>query len=590
MTQQFNPILFDGNTANIPQTLKTIAREKKLTLKDIDFTISATKFIATSISTKQILDESYTLNDFIHNLNSSEVNIEQIHSIEVFLKKSEPLFNLKLKSNKDLSEARVVLLKGSSFAGINDRRLYAVINKHLALNNAILYVFEKNLKEKIKNFLEIYKDKILDQDVEFSVAQTIVYEPSTNDSIEHLYLTSSEKADLYDKNFAKKIIAGTTLIQYNKSQTGISGHNILGKFSTPKEPDNNNFPDFFIDNDSIIALDSGLKIEYKASKTGYLDFSQRTLRIADELNVENVSAKTTGSIHANDLNLQINEKNKIVDAVGPSMVIKATSATVNGSVSENARISVATAIINGVTHSSSTIFAIDEAKIQNHRGSLYTRYAEIEKLEAGLIDCDTVFIEEAFGGVIRCNKAIIKKMHSNCKVIASCEIKIFEIVGEENTLCCSANANVQNSKTILTLKDELNNIAIAINNISKEIQALSKNIKSAKTGLEKIGSTKLHTQASVVHSRIKQNYKQQIVKLNELKEKLSILEKGKQTKADKLKALGERIYDAHITICSLNSTCQTVTFIDENLKTKQFSLCKFNKLPILIKLEKQKRP
>ncbi len=590
MTQQpqILNIIAEVTTSKISNTLNEMAVGNFTTVESLDFRIIATKHFA--IFDGETLYETYELDETLNNyIKNQSITIAQKHTIEVFKVEQKTNLGLALIADSDNATVKVSFTKDLNLSKQNNVELflYNEICKLLAKNNYLLYIYSKGLKSNVKKLFLKYPNRVIKKATSFIAAKADVYVPGHDDKIVFSYIDSNNKQDIYDRNFAKQVLENELLIEYYKKQNGIDGRNCKGKYIIAKEPNVLNYPDFFIDSNTIRTSESDLKIEYFARKDGYLYFDNKYFKVTQEIEIDSVSSKTTGSIHAveQNLHIQVNQKNPIVDAVGPSMTIKATSVTVNGSVSENAKIEAQKVIVNGVTHATSNIFSSGGANINSSRGTLNAKYVEIQKLEGGIVFANTAYIEEVFSGTVRCNSAVIKKMHSNCKIIASREIRVFDIVGNDNQLICASSATTDSAKKIEDLKHTLKQIQPKINDLKLLIDRTSKDIKSAKAGLNNIASSKNNIHKSPIHDNILKNYKNKLKQLETSTKQLEELEDQKSSLMDSLAYCENNILGSSIMIFKTDSLTQSISF-ELNKKSYHFALQHNMVYPTTISLQR----
>lgn len=231
------------------------------------------------------------------------------------------------------------------------------------------------------------------------------------------------------------------------------------------------------ENDSVI--------RYISARSGYVVFDGETLDVQEELKVQEISFKNTGSIIVDedkDITLDIMEANPVMDAIGSNMTAKANEVIVRGSVGDNAKIYAQKANIQGLTHSTSKVYA-KNAEITTHRGYLEATEAKIERLEGGEVLADIVHIGHASSGKIRAKKVYITNLGSHCNIVASSLIDISNVIGGDNRLIFEAGATPTEEQLYQEAKVKESSYAKAFNekhdDLRKKLRLIEENKESA---------------------------------------------------------------------------------------------------------------
>jgi flagellar assembly FapA-like protein len=228
------------------------------------------------------------------------------------------------------------------------------------------------------------------------------------------------------------------LIEYIKPRKGKPGRNCRGEFIEQREPVVANTPVFNV-SDKIEVVESEESTQYRAKNSGHIVFENNTYDIKVEVEITEISFKTTGSIEAGvntDVSINVKEKDAFKDAIGAGMEVEVNEINVDGNVGSNAKIKAKKVKIEGQTHQSSYIEA-DEVKVNIHKGKIKGQKIEVTRLEQGVIEGEYVEVFQAAGGKIIAKEVVIDTLASHVDIIASSKIEIKNFKGEENTLTIS---------------------------------------------------------------------------------------------------------------------------------------------------------
>ncbi len=327
-----------------------------------------------------------------------------------------------------------------------DNYIYDEINKRLAKHKILIGVFENDFRSQIDNLVGMIKNgEKLTDDYKMVAAESVEFIPTEDDKITFYFQdkkkTEEEKPDFYNRGFIVDVSEGEILAEYKKPKVGRSGRDVRGLFIRVADPRITNVPNFKV-TQNIKVEESDTITRYISAKSGYVVYDKETLDVQEELKVQEISFKNTGSIivdQEKDIVLDIMETNPVMDAVGSNMTAKAKEVIVRGSVGDNAKIYAEKATVQGLTHATSKIYA-KNAEIVTHRGFLEAKEAKIERLEGGEILADTVHIGHASSGKIRAKKIYITNLGSNCHITASSLIDISNVLGSDNRFVFEAGA------------------------------------------------------------------------------------------------------------------------------------------------------
>ncbi len=430
-------------TEDVSKTLNEFAKRYNLDPKNIDFKINSVATVAFNDADKSLaIFNTMRGEPIAHELFLDEkIKIYQKLSISIKELEDQPVkLDISLSADKLFTKIIATLKKESRIVYYPnlDRFIYDEINKRLVKHKILIGIFEDGFKKQIDVFAKNIRDGgKLEEDYKFTVAETTDFIPSEDDKItfyfEEKRKIDEEKPDFYNRGYIVDVSEGEILAEYRKPKMGRSGRDVRGQFIKVKEPKSSNFPEFKV-TQNIRVEDTPSLIRYIAAKQGYVVFDGETLDVQEELVVQEISFRNTGSIvvdQEKDITLDITESNPIVDAIGSNMTAKAHEVIVRGSMGDNSAIYADKAEVYGLTHATSKVFA-KSASIATHRGYLEAKDVKIDRLEGGEIVADVVHIGHASSGKIRAKKIYITNLGSNCHITASSLIDISVILGSDN--------------------------------------------------------------------------------------------------------------------------------------------------------------
>jgi len=259
------------------------------------------------------------------------------------------------------------------------------------------------------------------------------------------------------------------LIEYIKPKKGESGRNCRGEYITPKEPIIKYEPTFTT-GEKITVLNTPTSIEYRAAAGGYVTLEGGTYDIHSEVEISEISFKTTGSIETQldaDVSINVKEKDSMKDAIGQGMEVTVNVINIEGSVGPNAKVTAKKATVEGQVHQSAIIRA-DELTINVHKGTAYGKDVHIARLEHGIVEAERVTISQATGGKIRAREIIIDLLGSHVKLTASHLIEIKKIQGGENQLRIDPMID-ESEENLHEHADQIAHVRNSIRSIKKEL-------------------------------------------------------------------------------------------------------------------------
>jgi hypothetical protein len=445
---------FSVRTSNIAKELVSTAAKFAMKASELDFNLLEVQTFLSREEGKEeevIGKELEALNDEAL-LADPKVRIRQTYEVEIVLADQEDRFmNLGVSIGANPSMTRLfAAIKPSSvleyYEGI-EKDLLAFINKRKLRANMLIGVWDTNLQDEIDKFVakvNVAGKMIFEERVTFEVGHALEPVPTVDDKLILHYKKNAEhadkeKVDHSKRGFIQGVLENDLLIEYVKPHKGKAGRNCRGEFIEPTEPLVANIPAFNV-SDKIEVIESEGNTQYRAKNSGHIIFENNTYDIQEEVEVTEISFKTTGSIDAGvntGVSINVKEKDAFKDAIGAGMEVEVNEINVDGNVGSNARIKANKVKIEGQTHQTSYIEA-DEIKVNIHKGKIKGKKVEVTRLEQGIVEGEYVEVFQATGGKIIAKEVVIDTLSSHVDIIASSKIEIKNFKGEENTLTISS--------------------------------------------------------------------------------------------------------------------------------------------------------
>ena len=443
-----DPIVMD--TANPYNEIHDISRNFNVDIKFIDFSILSitTEYKPLGDSEIKTVDESMLeiFDDdkfYVHQIES----IKQNYKVEFFdLRRRKPdlLPDITINANKSLTKIVATVSKSNDVVYFKDfeKRISEFIYKKLIRVGVLIGIRNKLMKRelsKLSSFLRV--NEIIDKDYTFVVTSGVDRKEAVNDAILYHYKNKIPKTDDSGKvNYANRgyllgVSQDELIIEYQKPALGESGRDVRGTLLPAIEP-KTTISKMVEHTDNIEAKEDDSGIKYFAKKSGYVCEQKNVFDIKDELDVNEISFKSTGSINTgldNNVTLNVKEKDITRDAVGAGMSVEANEINVEGNVAQNAVIKANKVVIGGQTHSKSHIEA-KEAKIAVHIGSFDGDLVEIDRLENGRVKAKTAIIKSVLGGEIIAERVEIGILASNSSIIIAETLEIKQLKGVNNKI------------------------------------------------------------------------------------------------------------------------------------------------------------
>lgn len=566
--QQMKPIIV--RTGNIAKELLQAASNYKLPVSSLDFNLLDTQTFSRMTTDGGQAEWTELTNDEINDISGDlflnpKFELKQVHEIEIFLiDQNEKLHEMDISIGGNSTLCKIYLtVKAGSIAHYSETfeaDLVALVNKKKLRANLMIGIFDSAMKENLREMIaktRIHGEYRFETQERYLVAES--YEPvaTINDSLVLHFGEKNEnkdekgRVDYTKRGYLNSVITGDLLIEYIKPQKGENGRNCRGELILPKEPVVRNEPTFGV-SDAIDVIDTQMSIEYRAKSGGYVIFEGGMYDIRKEMEVTEISFKSTGSIESQldaDVSINVKEKDPLKDAIGMGMEVKVNVIHVDGNVGPNAKVTALKATIEGQVHQSAVVSA-DELTISVLKGTAYGKEVHVTRLEQGIIEADKVTVTQASGGKIRAKEIIIEVLGSHVVMTASKKIEIKKMHGGENVFIIDPLLN-ESSEHLKAEAKKMAEIQNMIKEIEKELSGYEKIMEENGASMEDLKRKLVHyknngikTPSALVQKF--QQFQQFKQKLDALRDELKQKKEQYSWLSTKHNALQSEIFDARV--------------------------------------------
>ncbi|MEA3523143.1 MAG: flagellar assembly protein A, partial [Campylobacterota bacterium] len=500
-------------TDNVAKELIRISSAHKVPVNSLDFTLLNIQTFTKSGANES--EDWYELSaDELKDLeNDSQLlipafQIRQTYEIEVFtLEETPPLstINVSIGANSTMTKVYLTIKAGSKleyYDGFSNDFVH-LINKKKLRAHLMIGLFDSVMgdmvssmraKLQVNDRMNFEKKEILQiaqgiDPVETISDDLILHYENREDDIEN----ELQRVDYSKRGYLLSAVEDELLIEYIKPKLGSPGRNCRGEFLEPLEPIISHEPTFSV-SDKIAVVDSEENILYRSKENGYVTFENATYDIKTEVDIGEISFKTTGSIETDldaEVSINVKEKDVLKDAIGMGMEVEVNEIHVDGNVGPNARIRSMNAKVEGQTHKSSYMES-DVLNINIHKGKAKGREIHITRLEHGEVIGDSVTIAQALGGKVTAREIKIETLGSHVKLTASQSISINKLQGGENTLIIDP---LSSSK----LQDDASEEMLKLDETKESLKSLEAEIKRNLDLIKKNEATFLDIKKRLIH-------------------------------------------------------------------------------------------
>ncbi len=559
-------------TENVAKELMSLAESNNVKVDSLGFNILEVQTFtrmsdgSKEVEWEEIEEEELRALDEKTAILNPDFQIKQMYEVEIFSKTSEddPYkdFHLAIGANATKCKVYLSIKEGSrvKYSSRLEKDLLMLINKSKIRAGIMIDIFDEMVGEaisKISAYIRVAETAVYDKNETVLVAESFEPVPTTNDElIMHFQkkeeVDEKERIDYALRDFIQSVTADELLIEYIKPQIGKPGRNCRGEFIAPEEPLVQNTPQFNVD-DTINVVETDTNIEYHAKESGYIAIDGNTYGIKTDVDIQEVSFKTTGSITAgldSDVSMSVTEKDAVKDAVGNGMEVEVTEINVEGNVGSGAKVSAITATINGQTHKTSEVTA-DELDINIHKGSAYGKNIHVTRLEHGTIKGEMVDVSQAIGGTIKAKEINIELCGSYVKATASRRIEIQRLQGSENVFTIDPRQQLDIKKGLRENKENIAELENDVKEIKADIEKYTKIVEENMSSFLSVKKRLIHYKKNGV--KMPASFVKQYKQFQKVQEYLKGIKEEYLVKNDKLTLLTTRtasfqdnIFDARI--------------------------------------------
>ena len=484
-------------TKNVAKELMSIAKSHGVSVSSLDFNILDVQTYSRhtegskEVEWKEVATEELLGLEDMGVILDKNFQIRQMYEVEIFTRmENDPYKTFLLAVGANATKCKVYLsIKEGSKVSYNSRfeqELMILVNKAKIRANILINIFDSMqtaVVSKISAHVRVQENVFYDKNATFLIAESYEPTPTIDDALILHYdkkenIDETQRVDYANRGFIQSVHKDELLIEYIKPKKGKAGRNCRGEYIEPTEPVVKNFPTFSVD-ETIKVIENDSNIEYRAVENGYIALENGTYTIKSEVDIAQISFKTTGSISTgldSDVSIVVKESDAIKDAVGSGMSVEVSEIEIEGNVGSNATVNALKATIGGLTHKTATITA-ENLNINVHKGKAFGKNIHITRLEHGEVDGNIVDITQAIGGHIKAKEITIELCASNVKATASKFIEIKRLQGSENIFTIDPVIKEE-------IKEGLDSNQKEIDKLTSDIKEIKKEIKKYATILE----------------------------------------------------------------------------------------------------------
>lgn len=437
-------------TANPYGEILNLAKHFGVDSKFIDFDIMEIKTeckVAGESQPRQVPAEKLNIFDddkfFVEKVESIKQNY-LVKFYDTRQVKPTPLPNVAINANKNLTKILATVSQNSDTVYFKefDKKLINFIYKKLIKVGILVGIRNKTMLEEVAKIYSVLRVKeFIDKDYSFVVTAGVNVNPSADDALVFHYKNKNKSTDENDKidysnrGYLLGVTENELIFEYVKLREGANGRDVRGKL-LPTQKAKATIAKMPEHTENIYSKEDEEGIKFFSKKSGYVQEEKGVFDIKDELDVNEISFKTTGSVDTGldtNVTLNVKEKDLTKDAIGTGMTVEANEINIEGNVAANAVVKANKVVIGGQTHAKALIEAKD-AKIAVHIGSFDGEYVEIDRLEGGKVKAKKVVIKSVIGGEIIAESVIIDTLVSNSNIIIADTLEIKKLKGVNNKI------------------------------------------------------------------------------------------------------------------------------------------------------------
>nr|WP_314179445.1 flagellar assembly protein A [uncultured Campylobacter sp.] len=401
--------------------------------------------------------------------------------------KPTPLPNVSVNANKNLTKILATVSQNADTVYFKefDKKLINFIYKKLIKVGILVGIRNKTMLEEVAKISSVLRVKeFIDKDYTFAVTVGVNVVPSTDDALIYHYKTKirnvdeNDKIDYANRGYLLGVVENELIIEYVKLRDGSSGRDVRGNF-LPAQKAKATITKMPEHTENIYAKEDNEGIKFFAKKPGYVKEEKGVFDIKDELDVNEITFKTTGSVDTGldtNVTLNVKEKDLTKDAIGTGMTVEANEVNVEGNVAANAVVKANKVTIGGQTHAKALIEA-KEAKIAVHIGSFEGESVEIDRLEGGKVKAKKAVIKSVIGGEIIAESVAIDTLVSNSNIIIADTLEIKKLKGVNNKILVDFSM-------IKNTGEQINERMAKIKTIREQIVKMPRTLESKRCVIE----------------------------------------------------------------------------------------------------------
>lgn len=424
---------------DIAKERELFAKEKHLALEHCHVKLQAVSTYIKSVHMQHFskFDESYKelyLNNHEALIND-HISFKQIYKVTLF-EESDPSIALKYKLEYQDYKSKALLhvepsstLKYSHFEPKEFyKRLLSEIYTIMAEHQILIQLFSPHLLEDIKAFVKKVYNEEFNKTFTLRLATTLSPNISKPSHIIYHFEHNRAKKQQY-----KEVEPNELLVEFTKPTFGSDGLNVFGRRIDSSTIDHNESLPFSYDKQSILVAEKEDSIRFFSSKKGYVHLFDNVLSVQNSIALKQINRYDDNLLknEDNEVEVLLTQENIDIDSLNEGSELISERVHIKGFVGNHAKIEAKEVIIDGATHLGSTIYS-KVATIHRHKGYLRCANAKIELLEGGELHATFADITAALGGNVAAQRVQIATLKSHSRVVASSQIIIDKIEGEDN--------------------------------------------------------------------------------------------------------------------------------------------------------------
>ncbi len=493
---------------NVPADLAKVAARYGIDAKRLDFRILAYKTLyraknAPKYQELTLLEQEKFFSE--DNLRNPNIEIAQKIKIEIFLKKKSGRFPIKMAmgGNKELTKIVLKVPEQEEIAYHDDlhAQLVSQIDVRKARLGLLIGFMHQKSKAQIASLIsDIQVNGKISKEYTITVCEGLAPIHQNNGELilhykkqdAHDEEESLERVDHSKRDFMHTVQEGDLVIEVKRSQEGRAGRNCKGEVLSFSEVELSHDLDIRVSEDFRIEEDDNTTYYY-ALKSGFIyQSSDNYFEIRDELCVDEVSFRSTGSIDVGeedqDIKINIEGGDLLRDAIGQGVKVESSEVRTKGNMGSGAEVRAKKVEIGGQTHQSAKIYA-DEVHVHLHKGFIQAKEVNIDILENGKIEADIVRIEKVSGGEIIAKEVYLKEVLSNATVYAAQYIEIDVLNGNGNKFIIDPKSQKDFKERVEHVEAEIERIKEEIKQKTKKIKVLRRKIQNDQENIRQINET-----------------------------------------------------------------------------------------------------